>query len=239
MVVKLAENIELLAKTERESAWREMAKQVAHEIKNPLTPMKLSVQFLQRSWTDNDENFEKKLEKYTQALIDQINTLSNIANEFSSFAKMPKPHNELVNLVQKLENTINLFSHTDNVELGADLGNYETLNILADKEQISRVFNNLIKNAIQAIPSDRKGQIFVSLTASDGMVLVKIKDNGGGISEEQKDKLFIPNFTTKSTGMGMGLPIVKQIIESADGKIWFESELNVGTEFYIELPVAE
>jgi len=239
MVVKLAENIELLAKTERESAWREMAKQVAHEIKNPLTPMKLSVQFLQRSWTDNDENFEKKLEKYTQALIDQINTLSNIANEFSSFAKMPKPHNELVNLVQKLENTINLFSHTDNVELGADLGNYETLNILADKEQISRVFNNLIKNAIQAIPSDRKGQIFVSLTASEGMVLVKIKDNGGGISEEQKDKLFIPNFTTKSTGMGMGLPIVKQIIESADGKIWFESELNVGTEFYIELPVAE
>jgi signal transduction histidine kinase len=239
MVVKLAENIELLAKTERESAWREMAKQVAHEIKNPLTPMKLSVQFLQRSWTDNDENFEKKLEKYTQALIDQINTLSNIANEFSSFAKMPKPRNELVNLVQKLENTINLFSHTENIELGSDLGDFKTLNILADKEQISRVFNNLIKNAIQAIPSDRKGQIFVSLTASDGIVLVKIKDNGGGISEEQKDKLFIPNFTTKSTGMGMGLPIVKQIIESAEGKIWFESELNVGTEFYIELPIAE
>ena len=152
---------------------------------------------------------------------------------------MPKPRNEQVNLVQKLENTINLFSHTENVELSADLGDYKTLNILADKEQISRVFNNLIKNAIQAIPSDRKGQIFVSLVKSDSFVLVKIKDNGGGISEEQKDKLFIPNFTTKSTGMGMGLPIVKQIIESAEGKIWFESELNVGTEFYIELPLQE
>ncbi len=238
MVVKLAENIELLAKTERESAWREMAKQVAHEIKNPLTPMKLSVQFLQRSWEDKDENFEKKLNKYTQALIDQINTLSNIANEFSSFAKMPKPKNQVVNLVEKLENTINLFSHEENIKLASDFNNIKTLNIIADKEQISRVFNNLIKNAIQAIPSDREGRIFVSLISKNEQATVKIKDNGGGISDEQKDKLFIPNFTTKSTGMGMGLPIVKEIIENAGGKIWFESTLNAGTTFFIELPEA-
>jgi len=238
MVVKLAENIELLAKTERESAWREMAKQVAHEIKNPLTPMKLSVQFLQRSWQDKDTNFEKKLEKYTQALIDQINTLSNIANEFSSFAKMPKPQNELVNLIEKLENTIHLFSHEENIELTFDFNEHEIINIIADKEQISRVFNNLIKNAIQAIPSDRKGKIFVNLAKEKEYAIVKIKDNGGGISDEQKDKLFIPNFTTKSTGMGIGLPIVKEIVENAGGKIWFESSINEGTTFFIKLPEA-
>lgn len=237
MVLKLAENVELLAKTERESAWREMAKQVAHEIKNPLTPMKLSVQFLQRSWKDKDENFEKKMEKYTQALIDQINTLSNIANEFSSFAKMPKPQNQSVNLVEKLENTVNLFSHNDNVNISIDLNRITELKITADKEQISRVFNNLIKNAIQAIPSDREGKIEVILQHINDKALIIIKDNGGGISDEQKDKLFIPNFTTKSTGMGLGLPMVKQIVESIDGKIWFESKLNIGTEFYIELPV--
>ncbi len=237
MVIKLAENVELLAKTERESAWREMAKQVAHEIKNPLTPMKLSVQFLQRSWKDKDENFEKKMEKYTQALIDQINTLSNIANEFSSFAKMPKPQNQQVNLVEKLENTVNLFSHNENVHISIELNNISELNIIADKEQISRVFNNLIKNAIQAIPSDRKGEIKVSLQHINDKALIIIKDNGGGISDEQKDKLFIPNFTTKSTGMGLGLPMVKQIVESTGGKIWFESKLNIGTEFYVELPV--
>ncbi|MEN8119746.1 MAG: ATP-binding protein [Bacteroidota bacterium] len=238
MVIKLAENIELLAKTERESAWREMAKQVAHEIKNPLTPMKLSVQFLQRSWQDQDDNFEKKLDKYTQALIDQINTLSNIANEFSSFAKMPKPQNELVNLVEKLENTINLFSHDENIELISNFKNNKVINIIADKEQISRVFNNLIKNAIQAVPSDRKGKISVNLKKENGFALVKIKDNGGGISEEEKEKLFIPNFTTKSTGMGMGLPIVKEIIENAKGEIWFESTINKGTTFFIKLPEA-
>ncbi|MCF6242897.1 MAG: ATP-binding protein, partial [Bacteroidales bacterium] len=237
MVIKLAENVELLAKTERESAWREMAKQVAHEIKNPLTPMKLSVQFLQRSWKDKDENFEKKMEKYTQALIDQINTLSNIANEFSSFAKMPKPQNQQVNLVEKLENTVNLFSHNENVSISLNLNNITELNIIADKEQIARVFNNLIKNAIQAIPSDRPGKIKVILQHKNDKALIIIKDNGGGISDEQKDKLFIPNFTTKSTGMGLGLPMVKQIIESAGGKIWFESKLSVGTEFYVELPV--
>ncbi|RLD83869.1 MAG: hypothetical protein DRJ07_05870 [Bacteroidetes bacterium] len=238
MVVKLAENIELLAKTERESAWREMAKQVAHEIKNPLTPMKLSVQFLQRSWLDQDANFEKKLNKYTQALIDQINTLSNIANEFSSFAKMPKPQNELVNLVEKLENAINLFSHEKNIELQSAFNNHEVINIIADNEQISRVFNNLIKNAIQAIPSDRKGKISVDLIKESGFVLVRIEDNGGGILDEQKEKLFTPNFTTKSTGMGMGLPIVREIIENANGKIWFESIVNEGTIFFIKLPEA-
>ncbi len=239
MVVKLAESVELLAKTERESAWREMAKQVAHEIKNPLTPMKLSVQFLQRSWQDKDANFEQKMQKYTQALIDQIDTLSSIANEFSSFAKMPKPQNEALNLVERLENTVNLFSHNENVEISIELNDIDELTIIADKEQMSRVFNNLIKNAIQAIPSDRKGAITVRLEKNNGKALVIIKDNGGGISDEQKDKLFIPNFTTKSTGMGLGLPMVKQIVESAGGKIWFESVLNVGTEFFIELPLVE
>ncbi len=239
MVVKLAESIELLAKTERESAWREMAKQIAHEIKNPLTPMKLSVQFLMRAWNNKDDGFEKKLNKSTQTLIDQIDTLSNIATSFSNFAKMPKPRRELVDLVVRVEHTLELFANTENVTIETNIEEFDKLVIIADHEHISRVLTNLTKNAIQAVPSDREAYIKIIAESKDEKVLLKVIDNGSGIADEQKEKLFTPNFTTKSSGMGMGLPIVKDIIESADGRIWFETELGKGTTFFVEFPLAE
>ncbi len=234
MVKELANSAKLLGKSERESAWREMAKQIAHEIKNPLTPMKLSVQFLQRSWQNNDENFSLRLDRVCKTLIEQINTLSAIATEFSAFAKMPKAHNEEVNIISKIENTVQLFSNTENITIITKLNNHKQLNIVADKEQISRVFINLIKNSIQAVPTDVKGVIEIEVTINNNKVLVKIEDNGTGISEDQKEKLFTPSFTTKTSGMGMGLPIVKNIIENANGTIWFETELKKGTKFFVE-----
>jgi len=239
MVLKLDESIQLLAKTERESAWREMAKQIAHEIKNPLTPMKLSVQFLQRSWEDKDVNFEKKLKKSSETLIEQINSLSSIASEFSNFAKMPKPNKEIVNIIEKIENVIVLFANTENIEINSNINKFKEIIIIADNKQLSRALINLTKNAIQAIPPNKDGKIDIYIAENKNIVTIQIKDNGTGISDDLKEKLFTPNFTTKSSGSGIGLPIVKNIIESANGKIWFETELNIGTTFFVEFPIAK
>ena len=235
MVKELAKSVEMLARSERESAWREMAKQIAHEIKNPLTPMKLSVQHLWRSWKDNREDFDEYLEKVTQTLIEQIDNLSFIASEFSNFAKMPKAINEEINLVDAIKSILQLFENTEDVDF---LFDYESkvLPVYADKEQLSRVFINLIKNAIQSIPENRKGRIGINAVLSGGMVRVSISDNGKGIPDELHSKLFTPSFTTKSSGMGLGLTIVKNIIESFDGHITFKTKVNHGTTFLIELP---
>jgi len=215
-----------------------MAKQIAHEIKNPLTPMKLSVQHLQRSWKDNRENFDESLEKVSRTLIEQIDNLSFIASEFSNFAKMPKAYNEEINLVDKIRSTLNLFSNTDNVDFifGHES---DTVIVFADKEQLSRVFINLIKNAIQSIPDNRKGRLGINLVMGEKLVRISITDNGKGIPEELQNKLFTPSFTTKTSGMGLGLTIVKNIIESFGGNITFKTKVNHGTTFTIELPVYE
>ena len=239
MVEKLEESAALLAKSERESAWREMAKQIAHEIKNPLTPMKLSIQFLIRSHQNHDADFDDKLEKVSNTLIQQIDTLSSIATGFSNFAKMPKPDESPFNVVATLDNVVQLFKNTENVEITSDLGEHKNITIVADKEQISRVFVNLIKNATQAIPDGIKGKIHVSLTTADGKLTVKIKDNGCGIPDEIKGKLFTPSFTTKSSGSGLGLAMCKNIIINAKGDITFESEVGKGTTFIVTLPVAK
>lgn len=237
MVEKLEESAALLAKSERESAWREMAKQIAHEIKNPLTPMKLSIQFLIRSHQNHDADFDDKLEKVSNTLIQQIDTLSSIATGFSNFAKMPKPDESPFNVVETLSNVVQLFTNTENMEITSDLGGHSNITIVADKEQISRVFVNLIKNATQAIPDGIKGKIHVSLGVADGKVTVKIKDNGCGIPDEIKGKLFTPSFTTKSSGSGLGLAMCKNIIINAKGDISFESEVGKGTTFIVTLPV--
>ena len=237
MVEKLEESAALLAKSERESAWREMAKQIAHEIKNPLTPMKLSIQFLIRSHQNHDADFDDKLEKVSNTLIQQIDTLSSIATGFSNFAKMPKPDESPFNVVETLSNVVQLFTNTENMEITSDLGGHSNITIVADKEQISRVFVNLIKNATQAIPDGIKGKIHVSLAVADGKVTVKIKDNGCGIPDEIKGKLFTPSFTTKSSGSGLGLAMCKNIIINAKGDISFESEVGKGTTFIVTLPV--
>ncbi|MCF6365771.1 MAG: ATP-binding protein [Bacteroidales bacterium] len=237
MVSKLETSVKKLAESERESAWREMAKQIAHEIKNPLTPMKLSIQLLQKTWydkIDDTKGFEKRLNSVSETLIEQINTLSSIASEFSAFAKMPKARNEEVNIIQKLKTVTGLFENTENIDISFDYKKNDNIYIIADKEQVSRVFINLIKNSIQAIPKKRKGKIKVLLLTGQTKVTVIIEDNGAGIPNDKKNRLFEPSFTTKTTGMGIGLAIVKNIVNSAGGDIWFESKVNKGTKFFIE-----
>jgi nitrogen fixation/metabolism regulation signal transduction histidine kinase len=238
MVKELARSAEMLAKSERESAWREMAKQVAHEIKNPLTPMKLSVQHLHRTWKDNRENFEDHLSSFTKTLIEQIDNLSFIASEFSNFAKMPRASSSRINLAEVIRSSIALFSETEDMNFVFEPNN-DDIPVFADREQLSRAFINLIKNAIQAIPDSQQGLVIIEIKPLRGKVLITVKDNGKGIPEELQGKLFTPSFTTKSSGMGLGLTITKNIIESFNGNITFKTEVNTGTTFFIELPVME
>jgi nitrogen fixation/metabolism regulation signal transduction histidine kinase len=224
-----------LAQNERESAWREMAKQVAHEIKNPLTPMKLSVQQLLRVYDPENPASAQKLEKVVNSLIEQIDVLTNIANEFSNFAKMPRPNEEQVDLLALINRVIELFRHDDNVDIELNTDLQEVI-IMADKDQILRVFNNLIKNAIQAAAEERHSNISIHIVRTEKNYLIRIRDNGTGISPEQRAKLFVPYFTTKNAGSGLGLALCRQIIESHRGTIELESTSDQGTEFIITLP---
>ena len=232
---ELAFAAQQLAQSEREHAWREMAKQVAHEIKNPLTPMKLSLQHLQRVFNPDDPLAKEKLEKVSKSIIEQIDTLATIANEFSNFAKMPKSYETKVDLVTTIDNVILFFQQESTTEIEFFHATRECF-VLADKDLMLRVFNNLIKNAIQAIPEYRTPSISVYIHKRDQIWRIEIKDNGTGIPEEQKKKMFVPYFTTKSTGTGLGLAMVKQIIEMYNGVITYVTS-NQGTTFIIELPV--
>ena len=236
-VEELAESAELLARTERELAWREMAKQVAHEIKNPLTPMKLNIQYLQRAKQEKGAHFDEYFERVTRTLIEQIDTLSDIATEFSNFAKIPKARNEVFNLANQLAKVTELFESSTYIDFSVDLDEEEALMVNADQEQISRAVVNLIKNAIQSIPPKRNGKVKVVLTKKQDCAVISVRDNGTGIPEDIRQQMFQPNFTTKSSGMGLGLAIVKKIIENAHGKIWYETEMDKGSTFYIELPL--
>jgi nitrogen fixation/metabolism regulation signal transduction histidine kinase len=212
-----------------------MAKQVAHEIKNPLTPMRLSIQQLQRAWKDKIENIDDYMNEVTKIIIEQIDNLSNIATEFSNFAKMPRTNTERFDICNQISGIIKLFS-----ESGATFKlNYdekEQYFLIADKEQVSRVFINLSNNALQAIPKNRHGIIEISLSITGSDIRILFKDNGSGIPDAVKDKLFQPNFTTKSSGSGLGLAISKSIIENAGGRITFETVAGEGTTFIIVLP---
>ena len=237
MVDEIEESTHKLANSEREFAWREMAKQIAHEIKNPLTPMKLNVQQLFKSWNDKAPGFDKKLERFTKNQIEYIDNLSSIASAFSSFAKMPGTNPGEVNLLEQIRITLELFKDTDNVTFLVKWPHESKVIIYADKEHLNGVFSNLIKNGIQSVPPGREGLIKVNLDVRSDKVIVAISDNGKGIPEDLQKKLFTPNFTTKSSGMGLGLSIVKKYIESANGRIWFESESDKGSVFYVELPL--
>ena len=225
-----------LAQSEREGAWREMAKQVAHEIKNPLTPMKLSVQHLQRVFDPNDPSSADKINKVTNALIEQIEALTGIANAFSNFAKLPQPIMANVDLVEILKNVIGLFEN--NSEAQVELSNpYSTLLMQADKEMLVRVFNNIIANGIQAVIIGQHAEIKVKVTVERENVYVSITDNGSGIKEEQINTIFEPYFTTKTTGTGLGLAMVKQIIAGHNGDIYIESTSEKGTTMVVRLPL--
>jgi len=238
MIEELDRSADKLKASERESAWRDMAKQVAHEIKNPLTPMKLSIQYLQHSYKRNPEKIEPLLKRVTATLVEQIDTLSHIASEFSTFAKMPKAENQRIVINNLVQNIFSLFRNNDNDHsLSLHLPD-EQYTVFADKTQLIRVFTNLIKNATQAIPVDRHGEIEVSLTAHNGIATISVKDNGVGIPEDQREKVFVPHFTTKSSGSGIGLAMTKSIIESVSGDIYFKSrEDGPGTIFFVELPI--
>ena len=235
-VKELQENAEALAKSERESAWREMAKQVAHEIKNPLTPMKLSIQHLKRSINIADPESKEKLDRVTNSLIEQIDALTKIANEFSNFAKMPKANEIELNLSEIVKNVVEVFKQDEEFSVDLDFKFAGEAVIWADKDLLLRVFNNLVKNAIQSIPPETKGKIKVHLEEKNGDYIVSVKDNGVGIEADAIERIFVPYFTTKSKGTGLGLAMSKQIVESLNGKIWFESSPNKGTIFYVSFP---
>ncbi|MBG0860125.1 MAG: HAMP domain-containing protein [Bacteroidales bacterium] len=237
MVDELEESAAKLAYSEREYAWREMAKQIAHEIKNPLTPMKLNVQQILKSWKDGAQGFEKKLEGFAKSQIEYIDNLSNIASAFSSFARMPGTNPAMVDLMDQVKTTLELFRNTDNTTFRMHWPHENKVFIYADREQLNGIFSNIIKNGIQSIPPGREGVIRVNLEVSGDKAVVSVTDNGTGIPEELQKKLFTHTFTTKSSGMGLGLSIVKRYVENANGRIWFESEPDRGTTFYIEFPL--
>ena len=236
LVDELEKSAEQLATSERSMAWRQMARQIAHEIKNPLTPMKLSIQHLQRARTENDERFSEFFQKTTKTLVEQIDNLSRIASEFSSFSKMPESKPEVVDIIERAGVAVDLFVDTPNVKVTLKNSRQHIL-VYADREQLKQVFNNLIKNAIQSVPQSRKGIITVHVIEENGFARVQIADNGKGIPEDSRSKLFEPNFTTKSSGMGLGLAITKNIVINSGGDIWFETVENKGTTFFFTLPL--
>lgn len=231
MLVKLEKSREALSKTEKESAWREMAQQVAHEIKNPLTPMKLSLQHLQRRMTGTE--LGDSVSESMKALLSQVDNLSDIATSFSAFAKMPIPNNEQFNITSMLKEVCSLFK-SQHKELSWDLPDQD-LFAWGDPKLMERIFNNIIINASQSGINNEEVSIKVRLQSSEDRLVVEIEDNGAGIPEDIRQKVFLPNFSTKYTGSGIGLAIAKRGIEHAGGKIWFESVIDKGTTFYIEL----
>ena len=236
-VDELRRSAERLARSERESAWREMAQQVAHEIKNPLTPMKLAIQHFQRSWAPDAPDAKARLERLTSGLVEQIDTLGRIAGEFSDFAQMPPAHPQPLDLREVSATAVALFAGTPG---SVQLMDGAPVRVSADREHLLRVLNNLIKNALQAVPEQVLPIVEISVSAIGGMAVLEVRDNGSGIRPEVQDKIFTPNFTTKNSGMGLGLAMVKRMVEQAGGNVRFESSTGAGvpgTSFFVELPL--
>jgi nitrogen fixation/metabolism regulation signal transduction histidine kinase len=234
MVDELEESAIKLAQSEREEAWREMAKQVAHEIKNPLTPMRLTVQSFQRKFDGNDPDLKQKLNDYSKTLIQQIDTMSSVASAFSNFASMPAQQNETLNVVNIVEMTLDIFNE-DYIVFESD---EKSIISKMDRAQLIRIITNLVKNAIQSIPENQvEKSVLVSVKKQDNNVLILVKDNGIGIEPDNIDRIFEPKFTTKNSGMGLGLGIIKNIIENYKGTITFETEFGKGATFIVSLPI--
>ena len=237
---KMCRQLEIAAnkivRNERESTWREMARQVAHEIKNPLTPMRLNIEYLQMLWDRKDPKFEENFKETLKSLLEQIDTLSNIASAFSDYAKLPNNTPTTFDLSELLKNTIKLYDVQNNISIALIFNDNEDWTIFADKNNLGRVFGNIIKNAIQAIGKET-GHIEVILSRLEEKYRIKITDNGCGIKEKDQAKIFFPNFTTKSSGMGVGLSVSQDIIQSMGGNISFSSKEGIGTVFTIDIPI--
>ena len=237
MLEQLAVSANALAKSERELAWREMARQVAHEIKNPLTPMKLSIQFLQRAIQDNRTDLGELTQRTAQTLIEQIDNLSLIANQFGQFAQISSNQLESIDIISVIHHSCNLYARNEQSIEIKEKHQKDSVFIQGNKTQLLSVFNNILLNAIQAIPENRKGMIQVVSLIKKQSILISISDNGQGISEDKLIKIFEPNFTTKSSGTGLGLAIAKTIIQASGGDIVANSAKNKGSEFIITLPL--
>ena len=232
MVDELEESALKLAKGEREQAWREMAKQVAHEIKNPLTPMRLTVQSFQRKFDPNDPNIQEKIDEFSNMLIQQIDTLSTIASAFSNFANMPLQNREEIDVVQVVKKALDIFTE-DYISF---FPKKPSIVAKMDKTQVIRIVTNLVKNATQSLDDVENKKLEVTVSEDDENVCIIIADNGKGISEEDAVRVFEPKFTTKTSGMGLGLAMVKNIVDAYEGSVTFTSQTNVGTVFTVKLP---
>ena len=235
MIKEIDESTELLATTQRDIAWREMAKQIAHEIKNPLTPMKLSIQHLQYAIQSDRSDFKSLVERVSATLIEQIDNLAGIASEFTNFAKLPQAENEKTILNEIVSSVHDLFRKRDDMDINLYVP-IDEIYVFADKNHLIRILNNLLNNAIQSIPTDRRGKIDIELYKEDKYAIIKVTDNGTGIPDNMRDKVFSPNFTTKSSGTGLGLAIASNMAETFNAKIYFES-MEVGTAFYLQIPL--
>ncbi len=232
MIDDLEESTVKLAQSEREQAWREMAKQVAHEIKNPLTPMRLTVQSFERKFDPTNPEIHQKIKEYSKTLIQQIDVMSSIASAFSDFAKMPTAKREEINVVAIVKHATEIFTEPY-ISFYADA---KVITANLDKMQLTRIVTNLVKNATQAMEKIEKPSVEIKVTEENNTIIITVADNGKGISAETKDKVFEPKFTTKSSGMGLGLPMIKNIIEAYKGTISFTSTINKGTVFTVQLP---
>lgn len=236
MLDQLENTANQLARNERENAWREMARQVAHEIKNPLTPMRLNIEYLQMLWERKDPDFEANFKETLTSLLEQIDTLSKIATAFSNYAKLPENTPTTFDLSELLRSTIKLYDVEKNISISLIYNEKEEWPLFADRNNLGRVFGNIIKNGIQAIGTET-GHIEVILNKLGERYKIQISDSGCGIKEEDKAKIFFPNFTTKSSGMGVGLSVSQNIVQAMGGNITFSSKKGIGTVFTIDIPI--
>ena len=233
MIYQIEDQKMLLANKEREEAWREMAKQVAHEVKNPLTPMKLLIQNFERKFDKNDPEIDQKVRNLSRSLVDQIDLVATVASAFSEFAKLPPKNDEFFNLKEELENLVRVFNDDGNIYFHA---NKDMMPVRMDRIYLSRIFTNMITNAKQAVSENRKSIINIDAELFNKKIIIVIEDNGIGIPKDKLEQIFEPNFTTKNSGMGLGLTMVKKMIEEYKGDISVKSEEGKGTKFTIILP---
>ena len=230
-----------LIESEKEGAWKKMAKQIAHEIKNPLTPMRLNVQYLLKSFNDGEgvglysDEWKEKLNSFSKTMIQQIDTLTKISNSFSDFATLEMQSEEQFLIKEEVERIVHLFKN-HNVHFKSLLSEKDSPNVFIDKSHLTRIFNNLIKNSLQSQRKNITIEVLVTIEKIKNQCLIKVKDNGGGIPENIKNKVFEPNFTTKNSGMGLGLAIVKKIINDFQGTIKYETSIT-GTVFEFTIPI--
>ncbi|MGM5630554.1 HAMP domain-containing sensor histidine kinase [Apibacter raozihei] len=235
MLTKFKEQTDALVKAEKDNAWQEMARQVAHEIKNPLTPMKLEIQSFQLRFNPDDPEVTEKLNTLTRSLIQQIDTISSIAEAFSDFAKMPVKKDQKLNIVEVTKNSLEIFpSQYITIDCPE-----EPVFLTLDPNLLNRCLTNLVKNAFQSIPENKEPRILVRIRQDSRMVYFSIIDNGSGIPQDVQPKIFTPQFSTKTSGSGLGLAITKKLIEEYNGTITFISEEGSGSIFKFEIPKNE